>query len=85
MGDAKSDLLHCAQDRRRRRRPAGCQLTVWLNGHALCGRGLSQHVQHDRRATQMGHMMFRDELEDHCRIDLPQADLVPPTATTAQG
>jgi hypothetical protein len=46
-----------------------------VKGHALLGRSVREHIEHDRRAAQMGDPMLRDQAENHGWLDLAQADL----------
>jgi hypothetical protein len=75
MSDAKAESFHGPEDGGRRRRATGRNRHHVLELYSLIGGRVSQHIQYDRSATEMGDPMLRDQSEDLCRLDLAKTYL----------
>ena len=51
--------------------------TRWVSRFFSSSRALSKTERHDRRAAEMRHLVFGDEVEDRFGAHLPQADVRP--------
>ena len=75
MSNPKPEGFHGAEDGGGRRRATGRNRHRVLELYSLIGGRVSQHIQYDRSATEMGDPMLRDQSEDLCRLDLAKTYL----------
>ena len=75
MGDAETVAFHGGDDGAGRRRAAGRDRDALVENLLGGIGGVRQHVQHDRRAAEMGHALALDRGIDQGRIHPAQADM----------